>query len=324
MSVCAFAVLATRVISEPGLEADELAHILPALDFVHPGIETNAISRTGPSLDIGSHMMQAMTLPYAGSLKNLLFVPVTALFDTNAESVRFFTIGLACLALLATYAFACRLFVNKWIAAISVSFVAIDPGFVFYGRVDIGPTPSMFLLKAIGGWQLLRWWDTRSRLSLVVGFLALGLGTWDKVNFMWIVIASAVAAVVVAGPELRVRLTGRVLTLGLVAIAVGALPLLAYNAQSGFASLDSYQAIGKTLTVFPADVASEPTGGIGAQLCPASGGTRRAPRRVDREPPLWHGAGLRARISDLALWPRRRGSCRPGSDGACAPQPAVT
>ena len=46
-----------------------------------------------------------MTSSYSGQVKTLAFAPVAALFDVTAASVRYFAVGVAALALLATYAF---------------------------------------------------------------------------------------------------------------------------------------------------------------------------------------------------------------------------
>ena len=234
-----YLLLATRTIDEPGLYVDELIHVLPSLDFVKGGLGTTAIPGTGPKLGIGDHTMSIMTLDYVGSLNNFMFAPVAAAFDVTAASVRYFAVGTGVLALLATFGFARSLFRSAAIALVAVALLAADPGFVFFTRDDVGPIPSMFLLKALGGWMLLIWWDTGRRLPLAAGAFALGLGVYDKANFLWILAACAIAVALVAGPVVRRRVTRQDLLISAGGFVAGALPLIVYNARSHLGTLNT-------------------------------------------------------------------------------------
>jgi hypothetical protein len=269
VATLAYVVLATRAIDEPGLHIDEAAHVVPSLAFAKGGLPTNAIIGTGPTLDVGGHSMNIMTFPLAGSLKNFLFVPVAALFDMGPQSVRYFSIALSALALVATYVFARRLFRSEWVAAIGVALLAVDPSFVFYTKVDFNHTALMILLKALAAWQFLRWWDTRSGLSLAISGFAVGLGVYDKANFVWIVAAAAVAIAVLAGRAAWERANVPAAALGIAGLVLGSLPLIYYNLRSGLASLHTFGAVTGEFTAgsrsFFADE-SVPGGGLVSQL----------------------------------------------------------
>src|ERR1051326_4169824 len=128
-----------------------------------------------------------MALGYIGAVKTIAFIPVAALFGITPESVRVFTITIAALSLVFTYLFARRLFRSAWVAATGTVLLATDPSFVFYSRVDFGPSVFMFLFKALGLWLLLDWWRTGRGRSLLLGAFVFGLGVYDKANFLWVV-----------------------------------------------------------------------------------------------------------------------------------------
>src|SRR5205807_428205 len=83
-------------------------------------------------------------------------------------------IGLAAVALLATYAFARRLFRDEAVALVGLVLLAIDPSFIFYVPHDFDTTAFMALTKAVAGWQLLRWSYTGRTASLLLGAFAFG------------------------------------------------------------------------------------------------------------------------------------------------------
>src|SRR4051794_9356234 len=240
LAVALFALLATRSIDQPGLYYDELIQIAPAQSFVDGGTPANNGFGTGPAITISGHELQSMTMPYVGALKTVLFTPVAAVFVVSATSVRLFSIVLGALALLATYLAAVRLFRSQAIAATAVLLIAVDTAYVFYSRVDFGPIVLAALLKGLAGWQLLRWWDTGSRRSLVLGAFALGLGLYDKANFTWMIVAIGLGAVIFGGRALLRRVNVRSLAPAGGAFLVGALPLLVYNASSNLGTVHVY------------------------------------------------------------------------------------
>jgi dolichyl-phosphate-mannose-protein mannosyltransferase len=240
-AILVFIQLASWHVSVPGLFFDEVIQNVSAFAFVKGGLpgESIVLHAGGPQLRLGSHAMNLMTVPYVGDVKNAAFVPVAELFDFTVKSVRYLSIAVAALGMAATYAFGRRLFENSLIPALALVLLAVDPSFIFFSRVDFGPTVFMVLLKAVGGWQLLRWWKTNSRWSLALGAFALGLGVYDKVNFAWVLGAAAIAVAVVAGPAVWRRLNARVLLLGAGAFVAGCLPLIIYNLRTDLASLHS-------------------------------------------------------------------------------------
>jgi Dolichyl-phosphate-mannose-protein mannosyltransferase len=225
----AFALLATRDLSLPGFYYDELFEVVPSLAFVEAGL-TSTVSDIDKSIvSIFGHPLALMAQPYNGGLKTIAFIPVAALFGVSPDSVRWFTVITAVIALAVYYLFTRQLFRSPAVAAVTACLLALDPAYIFFSRVDYGPSTLMFLLKGVALWQLTVWWRSRHLRHLALGCFALGLGVYDKTNFLWIVGALVVAAVAVCPRGVLVRLSRRSVALALGAFAAGALPLIIYN-----------------------------------------------------------------------------------------------
>ena len=164
---------------------------------------------------------------YLGALKTIVFVPIAAALHLGPKSVRYFTIMIGALALIAISAFA-RRFLGPMAAALGAFLLATDPSYLIYCRTDYGPTVLMMLLKGVALWQLLVWWQTRNSWSLYRAAFAMGLGLYDKTNFLWIVIAIAGAVLMVA-PRSFTRLTRQEVMRAGCLFIVGCLPLIVYN-----------------------------------------------------------------------------------------------
>ncbi|HYZ76628.1 MAG TPA: glycosyltransferase family 39 protein [Gaiellaceae bacterium] len=229
--IAAFVALASFDIRVPGLYYDELFQLTTALAFVKGGLGSAVAWVPGTEVSIAGHPLPLMAHSYIGAVKTIAFVPVAAAFGISPASVRVFTIAVAALSLVFTYLFARRLFRSAAVAAVGIVLLATDPSFVFYSRVDFGPSVFMFLFKAIGLWQLVDWWRSGRLRSLVLGAFALGLGVYDKANFLWIVAAVVVAALLLDYRGVRRRLDRRSILWAAGAFALGCLPFLAYNAS---------------------------------------------------------------------------------------------
>jgi hypothetical protein len=229
--IAAFVLLASLSIRLPGLYYDELFQLTTALAFVNGGLGSAVAWVPGTEISLAGHPLPLMAHSYIGAVKTVAFVPVAAAFGISPASVRGFTIAVAALSLVFTYLFARRLFRSAAVAAVGVVLLATDPSFVFYSRVDFGPSVFMFLLKAIGLWQLLDWWRSGRLRALVLGSFAFGLGVYDKANFAWIVAAVLVAALLLDYRGVRRRLDRRAALWAGGAFALGCLPFLGYNAS---------------------------------------------------------------------------------------------
>jgi len=87
-------------------------------------------------------------------------------------------------------------------------------------------------LCLVGAMLALVRFDQERRVGwLAAGFFALGLGLWDKAIFIWLLSGLGVAALVVFHRQIRKALSYRNLAIATAAFALGALPLIIYNAR---------------------------------------------------------------------------------------------
>jgi 4-amino-4-deoxy-L-arabinose transferase-like glycosyltransferase len=230
-AIVSFVLLATFHVRLPGLYYDELFEVVPSLAFVKGGLASDVFEIPKSVVSLGGHPLELMAQPYNGGLKTILFAPFAAAFGISAASVRFFTVGIAAAALAFYYLFARRLFASDAIAALSVVLLACDPSYVFFSRVDYGPSVLMFLLKAMALWLLVRWWQSPTNWRLAFACFVCGLGVYDKTDFLWIVAAMAFAALILDPRGVRERISARAAGGGTAAFIAGALPLVLYNAS---------------------------------------------------------------------------------------------
>lgn len=235
LAIGVFVFLATRDIRLPGLYDDECIQITPAMKFLHPDLPDDLAVRRPCVLNIGGHPLAMMTMDYIGAVKTVALIPVIALFGTGPAVLRTFTVLVAALSLWLIYLFGRRL-LSPWAGALGLVLVCCDSSMIFFSRTDWGPTVFMMLFKAMALWALLTWWRDGKRRYLVIGALAMGLGVYDKANFLWVVGAIALGMAVVGTGSLWKRYCGlgrtrliRDFALGASVFLIGCLPLVIYN-----------------------------------------------------------------------------------------------
>ena len=165
----------------------------------------------------------------------------------TAASVRYFAVAVAALALLATYAFARRLFRSEAIALAAIVILAVEPGMVFYARADQGQTVFMMLAKAVAIWLLLRWWDTLQHLVAGARHVRARRRAVRQVHLHLGDLGLALATAVVAGRAVWQLLTLRTALIGAGAFLAGCLPLILDELRSGFGTLGGYSDIAEPL-----------------------------------------------------------------------------
>ena len=226
-AVVVFALLGTWNVRLPGLFSDELIQITAALRFVKGDNMHSQTFGLGREIEIHSHRIPTMIMGYIGAVKTIAFVPLAAVVDLSPRSIRYFTILVGALALVAIAAFARRFF-GPAAAILGISLLAIDPSYLFFSRTDYGPTVFMMALKGLALWQGMVWWQARRLWPLCLASFAMGLGVYDKTNFLWIVFALGGAALLLA-PQLLAGLKRREVICAGALFLIGCLPLIAYN-----------------------------------------------------------------------------------------------
>jgi hypothetical protein len=187
-----FVVMASRLIEAPGLQYDEILFVNAAT-----GEATNGMFVAKRILGV-----PVMLMGYIGALKAYLYYPIFQLFGVSPASIRWPVIGVALLTLGATYAVARRSLGRVASAALTLV-IALDPPFMYMTVLDYGPVALMLLLKMTAlGFALRAVTGGGSSRDLWAVSAACALGTFDKLNFVWFVLALAIAGAVLFRGEL--------------------------------------------------------------------------------------------------------------------------
>jgi len=167
-------------------------------------------------------------LPYLGSLKSQLAIAPIALFGNDVATIRLTTFAVAAAALLASCLFTRRAF-GSLAAAIATLLIAVDPSFFFHAQWEWGPFTTGFLCRGLGALLLLRGIQEERRASLIAGALVLGLGVYNRADFVLILAAVGLGLLCFHGREVTAWLREQrgALVAASLAFFVGALPTLA-------------------------------------------------------------------------------------------------
>jgi hypothetical protein len=179
-----FVLSAVRIMQGPGLSPDEALFINAA---------RGAADRTYYTTWFG---VPVWMLDYVGMLKSWLYYPVFRVFPVSIASVRLPVIVSGALSLLLlSRVFLCLL--PPALAALLTGVTASDPALLLPVTLDWGPVALMTLFKVLF-WFLLFQLCTRPSLARLVALSAvLLLGIYDKLNFLWLALASVAASTLI-------------------------------------------------------------------------------------------------------------------------------
>jgi hypothetical protein len=128
-----------------------------------------------------------------GALKSYLFAPIFAVFGVSPATIRFPAIAISALSIFVAYRLALLLF-PRWIATLLTVSMATDPALIFNSRLDWGPVVLMIFLKLSALFFFFRL-AMGARNAAIPLSIALALGLYDKLNFIWFVAALLLAAI---------------------------------------------------------------------------------------------------------------------------------
>ena len=186
-----FAWAAAHALGAPGLYYDEVLFVNAALGGHSNSFVTKRL--------FGAPVM---LMDYIGALKAYVYYPVFKLLGVSVATIRWPVIVISCGTLLLAYAVG-RLTTGRLLAALVVLAMAVDPTFVYTTKADFGPTVLMMFLKLLALFLFLKTVTTSSTRYLWPLVAACLLGVYDKLNFIWLIVALAVAAGLLFRDELR-------------------------------------------------------------------------------------------------------------------------
>jgi hypothetical protein len=213
-----FAVMAGRWIASPGLQYDEVLFVNAAT-----GEPTNGLFVAKRILGL-----PVMLMGYIGALKAYLYYPVFQAFGVSPATVRWPVILVSLVTLALTYRVA-RFSFDRPVSALMVLVMSVDPTFMYLTKLDYGPVALMMVLKVTALLFALHAVSTGSPRYLWGMTAACAMGLFDKLNFIWFLLALLAAGGVLFRTELRAM--WRRDRLGLL------LPLLMLLALTGLATV---------------------------------------------------------------------------------------
>ena len=141
-------------------------------------------------------------LPYLGALKSQLLIAPLAVFGNELSTTRFATLAIALAALLATMQVARRVFGLRVALGAGV-LLAADPTVFFHAQWEWGPFTTGWLCRALGALLLWNGYRQERVVSILAGGFALGLGVYNRADFLLIGAATVLGLAIFHGPALR-------------------------------------------------------------------------------------------------------------------------
>ncbi|HLK50584.1 MAG TPA: glycosyltransferase family 39 protein [Bryobacteraceae bacterium] len=183
------------------------------------------------TLMIGHYRVPLMLLNYLGALKAWIYRPLIRAFGTGVWAIRLPMLLAGTASVWLFYRFLHRV-AGERAAVIGSGLLAVDSMYLLSSCFDWGPVALQHLLVVGGLVWLMKFWQKRSEAALAGGFFLFGLALWDKALAVWILGGMGAAALVIVPREIRAVLTARRFGIAMLALGIGALPLVWYNVNT--------------------------------------------------------------------------------------------
>lgn len=172
-----FLLIANYKLSSPGVQYDELL-------FVNAASGVN-IDNTFIYKDIQG--FPVLLMPYIGALKSYIYYPIFQIFGVSTSSIRLPTILITILSLIIIYLLVSKVF-NWYISSFVLFLLVFDPTLIYMTRLDVGPNVLELFLKCFSLLILYQYYIRKQSANyLIVGLVLLGLGLFNKLNFIWFI-----------------------------------------------------------------------------------------------------------------------------------------
>jgi 4-amino-4-deoxy-L-arabinose transferase-like glycosyltransferase len=189
----AYVGLACYKISSPGVQYDELLFVNAA--------SAERVDNAFIFREI--YGVPVLLMTYIGALKSYIYYPIFKLVGVTVWSIRLPAILVTVLSLLLIHKITIKIFALP-IATLSLFFLVIDPSFIFYTKLDVGPNVLELFLKTASIFLFYRYFvEKKSWSNLLFGLILLGLGLFNKLNFIWFINAFYGALIIINAKKIR-------------------------------------------------------------------------------------------------------------------------
>ncbi|HEX5432389.1 MAG TPA: glycosyltransferase family 39 protein [Bryobacteraceae bacterium] len=220
---------ALLIAQKPGLQYDEALLVVNAVQLQHSATEIDLPHAPHTWACAFDHCLPLMSARYVGAVKDYLCLPVFALFGPRTPLIRLVSLLLSALGiwgiaeLLAAQA--------GRPAAIAAAFIlALNPGYLNMSAFDNNAIGTMMAALGLVCAALAGYLDRPTvRRAFLLG-AAMGFGIWARANFLWLLVAGGLSALIVFRRTLAAPAAHwRAIALGGIA---GGFPFLLYQALS--------------------------------------------------------------------------------------------
>ncbi len=264
LALACYWLAATYHLLLPGVNYDEVADVVPAMEFLlRQPLDVAGI------VHIAGRDWPLMIMPYISAASTYLALPVFYLAGVTVAALRYTMITVGLVSLILAWGFL-REYLDERAAALAVLLLAVNPTYIFWTRMGVWVALPLLPVTLLTLWLLFRWRRRGGRAALVAAAFLLGFGLTVKLLFLWVWVALVLGWLILspwlepdAGglrrwtspgrrPGQERRLSPGLFGLCVLAVGVGLLPLLIYNLQ-----------VGGTLNFFREDVMARQGGAAG-------------------------------------------------------------
>ncbi|MGE3949421.1 MAG: ArnT family glycosyltransferase [Blastocatellales bacterium] len=241
-----YILLAFFRINLPGVQWDELLQAPAAVNLISKSVN-------GDFHQIYQHVLVGKKVPfmshsYIGAIKSWYLALVFKIFGISVSVYRGASI-LITVAGFVVAAFLIRRMYGVIAGVVAITLISTDPSYIFISRSDWGPVAVAFLLRMLTLYVLYVWYEGGARRTglLALAGVFLGLGVYDKVNFVWFVSSLVAVGIVVLAMEKKIN--GdlyRQIGIALIFTVASVLPLLVFNIRYGWPTLAFVRRFGVT------------------------------------------------------------------------------
>ena len=208
----------------PGLQYDEVL-------FANAALGNLDGSFVAWETTVAGYRLPVMLMPYLGAVKAYLYYPIFKLCGPGVAAVRLPVILLGLVTLIFTYALV-RQTLGPCTALVGVVLLASDPTFIFMQKTDWGPIALMMALKVSSLYFVFRWINQGDALWLGVACFLMGIGVFDKIIFVWYVVALSAALPLCFWSSFKERLTIKSGGLALLGFLAGCFPFIVFTIKT--------------------------------------------------------------------------------------------
>jgi 4-amino-4-deoxy-L-arabinose transferase-like glycosyltransferase len=175
-----YIVAATYQLTLPGLNYDEAADAVPAMNMVLHQPLDGAIT-----VQLFGHAWPLMIMPYIGPMSTYVAALGFLIGGVSALTLRLTTVFVGVLTLLLMWGFLKTMF-DVRVASIAVLLLAVDPNYIFWSRMGAFIAQPLLPMYIAALWCLFAWHRGRGFAYLASAAFLMGLGLSTKLLYLWV------------------------------------------------------------------------------------------------------------------------------------------